>query len=84
MTTLSPKEFKLYIQKMSIKYAVGSNDKEQEQIQEQMNNNTVSNPLVEQGSTMPPTTSIPKPVLGGKTRKRFKKINKKTKKTKNN
>ena len=56
----------------------------QEQIQEQMNNNTVSNPLVEQGSTMPPTTSIPKPVLGGKTRKRFKKINKKTKKTKNN
>ena len=37
MTTLSPKEFKLYIQKMSIKYAVGSNDKEQiqEQIQEQ-------------------------------------------------
>ena len=36
MSTLSPKEFKLYIQKMSIKYAVGSNDKEQEQIQEQI------------------------------------------------
>jgi hypothetical protein len=38
MSTLSPNEFKLYIQKMSIKYAVGINEKEeqkQEQIQEQ-------------------------------------------------